>query len=138
MTSWLIPANTKFYDVLAAFSRAETYWPINAKISEDDCVYIYLAAPYKQVGFVCDVIGTGFALDDIMADIRPFIKGEPNSDGPSKPFMKLAATQALSIEADGVLSLKSLKQNGLNGMLMGARKLENNPALLAYIEGNLS
>jgi hypothetical protein len=32
MTHWLFPANTKFYDVLSAFSGNETYWPANTKV----------------------------------------------------------------------------------------------------------
>jgi len=36
-----------------------------------------------------------------------------------------------------LLAYKHLKQNGLNGMLMGPRKLENNPTLLDYIQRSL-
>ena len=134
-THWLIPANTKFYDVFAAFGREETYWPMNAKIAAGDVVYIYLAAPYKQIGFVCDVLETGFDVDEIIEDLRGFIKGEAGGDGPAKPFMKLKALRSLPIEKNGVLGLANLRENGLNGMLMGARKLENNPPLLEYMKG---
>lgn len=133
MASWLIPANTKFYDVFAAFALHETYWPMNAKVTPGDIVYIYLAAPFKQIGFRCEVLGTGYDLVAIRDQITPFIKGDIEQGPVSKPFMKLGATYAAPIGAEGNLSLPKLRANGLNGMLMGARKLENNPDLFAYI-----
>ena len=138
MSHWLIPANTKFYDLFSAFREKEAYWPMNAKIATGDTVYIYLAAPYKQIGFVCDVLATDYNLDDIIDSVRPFEKVEHRKDGPSKPFMKLSANQNISIDEHCAVSLKNLKQNGLNGMLMGARKLENNPELFRYISDSLS
>ena len=34
------------------FGELETYWPINSKVAAGDVVFIYLAAPYKQIKFV--------------------------------------------------------------------------------------
>ncbi|MEP2472289.1 hypothetical protein, partial [Roseobacter sp.] len=133
MTFWLIPANTKFYDVFAAFSCEETYWPMNAKIMAQDIIYIYLAAPYKQVGFRCEVLETGYDLATVLDHVNPFIKGDVDQGPNSKPFMKLSSTIVVPIEAEATLSLSKLRDNGLSGMLMGARKLENNPALFEYI-----
>ncbi len=138
MSHWLIPANTKFYDVFSAFNQDETYWPVNAKISPGDGVYIYLAAPHKQIGFFCSVLTTGHEMDKIINEVLPFIKGKPDNKGPSKPFMKLKTVQSIRLEENSALSLENLRRNGLNGMLMGARKLENNPELFTYIEKNLS
>ncbi len=132
MASWLIPANIKFYDVLSAFAQHETYWPMNAKITAGDIVYIYLAAPFKQIGFCCEVLGTGYDLAAIRDQVNPFITGDVDQGPGSKPFMKLGSTSAVPIEAGAALSLSKLRENGLNGMLMGARKLENNLDLLNY------
>lgn len=134
MSSWLIPANTKFYKVFLAFQQDETYWPMNAKISLGDAAYIYLAAPFKQIGFVCEVLGTGYDLAEIREQVAPFIKGAVGKGSGAKPFMKLQATCTLPIEAESALSLRNLRENGLNGVLMGARKLENNPLLFEYIK----
>lgn len=133
MTSWLIPANTKFYDVFSAFALHETYWPMNAKVTAGDIVYIYLAAPIKQIGFRCEVLRTGYDLGAIRDQVSPFIKGEVSQELGSKPFMKLGSTHAVPIQSDATLSLSKLRENGLNGMLMGARKLENNPNLFEFI-----
>ncbi len=136
MSHWLIPANTKFYDVFSAFKQDQTYWPVNAKISPGDGVYIYLAAPHKQIGFFCNVVTTGHQLVEIINEVLPFIKGKADESGPSKPFMKLETVQSIALEENSALSLENLRQNGLKGMLMGARKLENNPQLFSYIGRN--
>ena len=137
MTHWIIPANTKFYDVFGAFREAETYWPVNAKVSTADIVYIYLAAPYKQIGFVCEVLDTNIPPEAILHHVRQFIKGPASEKGPTKQFMKLKPISTIAIDKDSPVNLENLKQNGLTGMLMGARKLENNPTLLKYIKRSL-
>jgi hypothetical protein len=137
MIHWLYPANVKFYDVLSAFNAPETYWPINSKVSIEDVIYIYLAAPYKQIGFVCDVAQVNFELSDVIEKVRPFFKGKNNDAKKSKLFMKLRTSSVITLESCSTLSYEHLKQNGLAGMLMGPRKLENNPALLEYIKRSL-
>jgi len=100
---------------------------------------IYLAAPYQQIGFVCDVTQTNLSLDDVRDNIQPFISNK--GGGPkkhSKPFMQLKKIATIEIDKASPLALQCLKQHGLTGMLMGPRKLENNPALLDYIKRNLS
>jgi hypothetical protein len=136
MTHWLIPANTKFYDVLSAFAQNTAYWPMSANLSSGDIVYIYLAAPYKQLGFICEVLSTGHNLDDIFSDIAPYLKGRSRDTGPPKPFMTLRNIHPIPLDPNSPLSLNHLKQHGLNGMLMGARKLDNNPELSIYIRKN--
>jgi hypothetical protein len=137
MTHWLIPANPKFYDVFGAFRAAETYWPINMKVSIADTMYIYLTAPYKQIGFVCEVLDIDLDQESIFEDIQPFIKKMVNDTGQSKQFMKVKPISKIPINKDSLLGLEHLKSNGLSGMLMGARKLENNPHLLDYIKRSL-
>lgn len=137
MTHWLFPANTKFYDVLGAFNEVQTYWPANTKVSVGDIVYIYLAAPYKQIAFACDVVDVGLDQDSIFEHIRPFFKNKLDNKKQPKSFMKLQTHASLPIDSETLLAYKHLKQKGLNGMLMGPRKLENNPTLLDYIQRSL-
>ncbi len=134
MSCWLLPANTKFYDVFSAFELNETYWPMNARTSTGDTIYIYLAAPFKQVGFRCEVLGTGYDFDSVRDQVVPFVKGDVGNAPNLKPFMKLGSTYKVQLDDDSALSLGRLRKNGLNGMLMGARKLENNPILFEYIK----
>jgi len=137
MAHWIIPANPKFFDVFGAFHEDETYWPMNVKVSVADTIYIYLAAPYKQIGFVCEVLDIDLELERIYQHIQPFIKKEVGDKGPSQLFMKLTPIATIPINKDSLLGLENMKQNGLAGMLMGARKLENNPSLLKYIKRSL-
>ncbi|MGB0629204.1 MAG: hypothetical protein ACPGRZ_00790 [Alphaproteobacteria bacterium] len=132
---WLYPANLKFYDVVGAFAEPATYWPVSSSVEPDDVVYIYLAAPHKQIAFVCDVLKTGLDENAAIEHVRPFFKGDPSS-GRKKQFMKLHKSADVALTDASPLSYARLKENGLTGMLMGPRKLENNPALLTYIEGN--
>ena len=137
MTHWLYPANTKFYDVFSAFKQAETYWPINSKVEPRDIVIIYLAAPHKQIGFICEVLEIGIDMNNIIEKLRPFFKSPPDDSKQAKQFMKLKSSTRCGLSDDSPLSYSHLKKNGLNGMLMGPRKLENNPSLLKYIKGNI-
>ncbi|MBP2030058.1 hypothetical protein J2755_000992 [Methanohalophilus levihalophilus] len=138
MEHWLYPANTKYYDVLGAFGEKETYWPVNSKVSVGDVLYIYLAAPYKQIGFVCEVLEIGYDAEDIMDEVSAFIKKSDSGKKHTKPFMKVKVSSAVEIKEDSPVNYYYLKENGLNGMLMGPRKLENNPPLLKYIQENLA
>lgn len=137
MNHWIYPANVKFYDVIGAFNAPGTYWPINSKISIEDVIYIYLAAPYKQIGFVCDVIEIDLEQNNILEYIGPFIKVENGDKKQTKLFMKLKTSSTIILDSNCKLSYDYLKLNGLNGMLMGPRKLENNLQLLEYIQRSL-
>jgi 5-methylcytosine-specific restriction enzyme A len=133
MMHWLIPANTKFYDVFGALNRADTYWPINAKIEVGDSVFLYLTAPYKQIGFLCEVKDIGSSFEDALPHIKQFFRKPTDHKKKPTKFMKLHCTVTFQIVNRSPLSYDCLKQHGLNGMLMGPRKLENNLKLLQYI-----
>jgi len=78
MIHWLYPANVKYYNVLEAFNASETYWPMGSKVSKGDTIFIYLAAPYKQIGFVCNVGEVDLDPNTIIEKIRPFFKRGKN------------------------------------------------------------
>ena len=73
-------------------------------------------------------------MTEILDQVRPLIKGDVDHGPGSKQFMKLGAPHAVPIDPDAALSLNNLRENGLKGMLMGARKLDNNPPLLDFTE----
>lgn len=137
MTYWLYPANTKYYDVSGAMAGKETFWPMHTKVELGDTLLIYLSAPYKQIGFVCEVIGIRIDAAKAMPSVLPFLKDKPNTEKSAKPFMQLRPAAAIPIDRKGPLELSHLKQHGLTGMLMGPRKLDNQPRLLEYILRNL-
>ena len=135
-THWLYPANTKYYDVIEALSQPYTYWPMKSKASPGDIIYIYLAAPYKQIAYVCRVKEVSLEKNSIFENIRQFVKGAGTDDKKDPLFMKLEPTKQITLDLDSSLTYHFLKQHGLKGMLMGPRKLENNPELLNYIQRN--
>ncbi len=134
MADWLYPANVKFYDVLAAFKEEDAVWPINSKVGVGDNVYIYLSMPHKRIGFVTSVMQTNLSDDLIRIRTSPYIKNADREKPKDKAFMRLGNIKSFLESSDDALSLKSLKSNGLKGILMGARKLDNNPELLKYIK----
>jgi hypothetical protein len=132
-------ANTKLYDVFGAFANKETFWPISSKVMVGDTIYIYLSAPYKQIGFVCETLEIDIEKDKVIEKVRPFIIAPGKKENSRKKlFMKLRVNSKVALKIDSSVSYSLLKENGLTGMLMGPRKLENNPTLLDYIQRRLS
>ena len=137
MASWLYPANVKFYDVLKAFEEPLVYWPINSNVSIGDTVIIYLSSPHKQIGFSTTVAEINLDARSVTDYTQPYVKNAKNQNATQKSFMKLAVTSRIPLLAESVLSYEHLKLNGLNGPLLGPRKLENNPPLHHYIRQSI-
>lgn len=133
MNHWLYPANTKFYDVIGAFSNEETYWPRNSNVEVGDILFIYLAAPYKQVAFKGEVIRSDLTGDKILNEVSAYFKEKPKDPDPLKAFLRIKTLNRFDLDPKGPLALPFLKDHGLKGMLMGPRKLENAPELKNYI-----
>ena len=136
MSHWLYPANTKYYDVFEAFKQSDIYWPMNSKVEVDDLIYFYLALPYKQIAFVVKIVEVGILYDTIAKYVDGYVTSQPETADkkPVKLFMRLKLLKNIEIDKNSTLALSELKEHGLNGMLMGSRKLQNNPELLSYIQ----
>lgn len=133
MAHWIYPANVKYYDVLRAFRMPEVYWPINSLVSTDDSIFVYLSSPYKQIGFVTKAVKLNIDRLSVSEQTKPFLKSNETLTKNNKAFMQLKVVSRIELGAESDLSYERLRLNGLNGSLMGPRKLENNPELLAYI-----
>lgn len=133
MAHWIYPANVKYYDVLRAFGMPEVYWPINSLVSPDDSIFVYLSSPYKQIGFVTKVVKLNIDRLSVSAHTKPFLKSNETLTKDNKSFMQLKVVDRIELGVESDLSYERLRLNGLNGPLMGPRKLENNPELLTYI-----
>ena len=54
---WLVPANPKYYDVIAHFKDKDiTTWKQSSNINIGDIVYIYVAEPYSAILYKCEVL----------------------------------------------------------------------------------
>ncbi len=53
-TSWLVPANPRYYDIQEAFSKSDTIlWKQSNSVIIGDIIYLYLAAPYSCILYKC-------------------------------------------------------------------------------------
>lgn len=58
-TSWLVPANPKYFDVVKAFSESKVIiWKQSNSVIVGDTIYLYLTAPYSCVMFRCRALET--------------------------------------------------------------------------------
>lgn len=56
-TSWLVPVNSKYYDIEKAFAESDTIlWKQSNSVIVGDTVYLYLAAPYSCVRYKCEAV----------------------------------------------------------------------------------
>lgn len=138
MNHWIYAANTKIYKVLDALSQEQAAWPINSKTEVGDIVYLYLSAPYKQIGFVCKIKEINLDEKTVRDYTTPYVKDAPEDKPANKAFMMLANIRPIPKNPSSPLSYENLKRNGLKGMLMGPRKLENAPGLLSYINDHVA
>lgn len=127
--SWVIPCDVDKYDVISAFNEFEEvewhYTPQTQKICVGDKVYIYVGKPYSRIMHKCSVVKANVTFREI--DDKKFIKDE----------LAFANEKCFRIKlirkiGDLRLSLTALNNNGINGNIQGARRLEN--GTVAYIE----
>ncbi len=136
MNHWLYSANTTRYRVLDAFDGDQVVWPMSTNVLVGDTVFIYLSSPYKKIGYITTVSSIDVDTKTVHHYTKQFIKTPSQSAIPKKSFMLLGSINCLMNQENSALSYESLKQHGLNGALLGPRKLENNPALLDYIKNH--
>jgi len=59
-SSWIVPANPKYYDVISYFNEKDTIlWKEAKGMKIGDKVYLYLGAPYSAILYKCEVIEIG-------------------------------------------------------------------------------
>ncbi len=56
-TSWLVPANPRYYDLEKAFEESDTIlWKQSNSIIAGDIIYIYMASPYSCILYKCKAV----------------------------------------------------------------------------------
>lgn len=54
---WVIPANLKYYDIIAEFdTNPEILWTQKAAMKKGDYVCIYITAPTRAITFLCEIL----------------------------------------------------------------------------------
>ncbi|MBA2914436.1 MmcQ/YjbR family DNA-binding protein [Limosilactobacillus frumenti] len=56
-TTWLVPANPKYYDIMHAFDHTDTIiWKQSTSIRVNDTVLLYVTAPIKAIVYECRAV----------------------------------------------------------------------------------
>lgn len=98
---WVVPANTKRYDVIGHFKKYETItWRQTTDVEVHDIVYIYIGSPISSIMFKCEAIKVNFV-------------------GEHANTMEL---KLLETYKEGIYSLKLLREFDLRA-IRGARKM---------------
>ena len=117
MTTWIIPCNVKYYDIIGAFEHLHRLnWKQSRKIEVGDEVYIYVGVPFKAIMFKCIV--KKINLSEIEIDDSQFvIMGDKYLNYGN--YMELELIQKFK---EGQLKLEKLVENGLQGIVQGPRR----------------
>ena len=63
-SEWLLPANPKYYDLIIAFKKSNIIlWKQSTSIKVNDIVYLYVAAPYSEIKYKCEVLKVDIPYD---------------------------------------------------------------------------
>ena len=119
MTTWIIPCNVKYYDIIGAFEQLHRLnWKQSRKIEVGDEVYIYVGVPFKAIMFKCIV--KKINLPEIEIDDSQFvIMGDKYLNYGN--YMELELIQKFK---EGQLKLEKLVENGLQGSVQGPRRAD--------------
>lgn len=117
MTSWIIPCNIKYYDVMGAFNKlSKLDWKQSTNIENGDLVYIYVGKPYQSVMFKCRVNKVNLPVVEI-DDSEFVISGDVYVNYGN--YMEL---ELLAKYTSGSLSFDRLVECGLTGRIYGPRR----------------
>lgn len=62
---WIVPANPKYYDVIAEFQKTDTItWNQKAHIQKGNTVYLYFGLPYSAILYQCIVVEADITVSD--------------------------------------------------------------------------
>ncbi len=119
MKEWIIPCNSKFYDVKNAFANLQRIdWKQSAKsIGVGDIVFIYVGKPIQAIMYKCVVNKTNLYSIEI-DDSAYVINGKPYSS--YKRHMEL---ELIGSYHKDDLSFFNLTEKGLKGCIQGPRTI---------------
>jgi 5-methylcytosine-specific restriction protein A len=128
MTNWIVPCNTKYYDVCGAFDKLKVLdWKqTNPNVKEGDFVYIYIGKPIQSILYKCKVIQIDLPKVEI-DDSEFYVVPEKYVNSPKHMRLELIRNYQ-----PGELSSEILAQYGEKGRIMCQRRMGQ--TLEKYIE----
>lgn len=126
MKLWLFPINFKFYNIKAVVNNEEEiYWPARVNLDLDDIVYVYVAAPFSEIMYKMKVIEKQPKLEKVMQQIENYANEKPNIN----KYPKIYTLKLIKTFKSKEITIKNLKENGLNMSLMAPRCISKIPQL---------
>ncbi|MEE1073085.1 MAG: HNH endonuclease signature motif containing protein [Cellulosilyticum sp.] len=110
-TQWIIPCNTKYYDVVGAFNKFGIIeWKQSVNVEAGDIVYIYIGSPVQEIRYKCIVIEAD--LKETQIDDSEFVLDGDMYENYGR-YMKLKLVEMYD---EGMFLYKELKENGLSSV----------------------
>lgn len=118
--NWIIPCNTKFFDVTEHFKYQDTVvWKNAFTIHKGDTAYIYLGRPYGEIRYKCLVIND--SVDEVLLLKNTYaIPAKKSNNYFSKKEKYIQLKYEYEYPA-GMLTLAKLKEHGLGQVQIQAR-----------------
>ena len=127
MASWIVPCNLTYYDVAGAFANLPyVTWKQTRKVCIGDIVYIYVGKPISAIKYKARAVAVDQTVRNYDDSAFAIV---PTKYADNTKYMDL---ELLQIYDDSALPLGLLKENGLKGNIMFARKADN--ALVTFID----
>lgn len=134
MMNWMISANGKIYDHVAAFDEfGYIDWRQTANFDIGDVVYIYATRPYMKVKFKTVVEKINMKFEEITDDEKYWYDRKEYENSQSGRYARLRLLERADSEK---LSLYALKNHGLKAAPQGPIKLKEE--LVEYLKANFS
>ncbi|MCR5036221.1 MAG: GIY-YIG nuclease family protein [Bacteroidales bacterium] len=135
---WLIPSNSKYFDVKGCFDKyGYVYWSQHFNFQKGDTGYIYSSSPDSAIRFKFDIVETDVLYNDDMGKEIEFYV-DPKDMEVAKRFNRFAKLKLTGETNTSRLSLINLIDNGLRMAPRGALNLsfKDYAELKKYIEEN--
>lgn len=134
--NWIVPCNTKYFDVIAHFKNSPiVVWRNSFSMCVGDIVYIYLSAPYAEIKFKCRVVSELVDDETLLKNSYAIIEKKPNIYFSKKD--KYVQMELVITYPEGTFTYSKLKEQGLGQVQIQARTDRNLQRYLDMVENNL-
>ena len=137
MENWVVPCNTKYFDVVSHFnSSSVVVWKNSFTMRVGDTAYVYLSAPYAEIKFKCRIVNDVVDEDTLQKNAYAIMEKKQNNYFSKK--VKYVQMELISTYPKGTFPLFELKKYGLGQVQIQARTDKNLQKYLDMVENNLS
>ena len=117
---WIIPCNTKHFNVSENFNREKTVvWRNSFSIRKGDVAYIYLSAPFSEIRYRCNVISE--EVDDDTLQANSYAIPAKTTNNYFSKRVKYMVLELDRVFPEGKYKLEELKKHGLGQVQIQAR-----------------